>query len=155
MLTIILGILLLVVALLLIRLDKNKPFMTLIGVILITAVAVVGLWIMNEPFYGYEEAVLKEEITLEALNVSYKLDEETQIYLVTSTDEMYLFKSNERDELQTVGRNKVTYIQTVECKAPVLRIYEKKPKSGLFSFGGAFKTEFEFYLPENSVIEVS
>lgn len=155
MLTIILVFVVIIIAVFLMGLDGNKPCMPLTGIILIMVAAFVGCWAINEPFYGYKEAVLKEEVALEELNVSCKLDEETEIYLVASRDIMYLFKSNESDEVQTEGRNKVTYIQTVECKNPVLRIYEKKPKAGLFSFGGESITEMEFYLPENSVIEVS
>lgn len=155
MLTIILGVLVVLIALLLFTLDKNKPFMTLIGVILVMVVVIGGSWIIDKPLYGYKEAVLKEEIALEALDISYKLDEETEIYLITSNNEVYLYKTNGSNEIQNAGRNEVTYVQTSECKVPVLRIYEKEPKWGLFSFGGAPKIELKFYLAENSVIEVS
>lgn len=155
MLTIILVLVVIVIAVFLMGLDGNKPCMPLTGIALIMVAAFVGCWAINEPFYGYKEPVLKEEVALETLNISCKLDWETEIYLITSGDKMYLFKSNESDDVQTEGKDKVTYVQTDECKEPTLRIYEKKPKAGLFSFGGASVNELEFYLPENSVIEVS
>ena len=120
MLTIIIAILAVVVAVFLMGLDDNKPYMPLIGVLIIFVAMFVSGWAINEPFYGYKEAVLKEEVALEALDISYELDEKLEIYLVTSNDEMYLFKSNESDNVQTEGKNKVTYVQTDECKTPVL-----------------------------------
>ena len=155
MLTIIIAILAIVVAVFLMGLDDNKPYTPAVGVLIIFVAMFVSCWVINEPFYGYKEAVLKEEIDLQQLDVSCKLEDKTDIYLVTSYNSVYLFKPNESDEVQTEGKNNVTYIQTAECEKPILRIYERKPKAGLFSFGGETLTELEFYLPENSVIEVS
>ena len=112
----------------------------------------ISIW---APLHGFEEKVCVEEIELVALQDI----EEEGIYFVERDHRMgsctYAYSTKDEYTLdgETYNEKTVTTFkiyESADCTKPVLKVFESKAKFGLFSFGFYTKTEYVFFIPENT-----
>lgn len=102
---------------------------------------------------GYQNPVLTQEIEL--VSLSSELD-----YVSISDNNIYTYKYEVEDskklkdksyKLAKVSGN-VTVVEMEKCEKPILKVYERKAKITLISFGlGSKKTEYVFYVPIGTI----
>ena len=125
----------------------------------ITAI-LVGIFV---PVQGYEESEFVKETQLVSLsNDTVSQGSKGIFYVSISADNVYSYRyevddnyglSGKAYKVGTVSKN-VTEVESSECKVPVLKVYNKKGKKGLFTFA-AFtdETEYVFYVPEGTIVK--
>ena len=111
---------------------------------------------------GYEEAVLVDEIELVSLNNTVSSEGGGNMFYVSvSASNVYTYRYEIKDKYNLGGKSyetdtksgNVTEVESKECKTPVLKVYERKPKRSwiTFSFGHSPKLEYVFYVPEGTI----
>ena len=123
--------------------------MFFVPILLIVIFICLGLFF---PLQGYTESIVKE-VEL----VSFSNDAE--VYLLDCGDEYsYKYVSIEDEEKGSIYETKTidkSYVKKEEfenCETPLLVIYEKKPRRGLWTF--AFldsEKEYKFEVPKNTI----
>lgn len=130
----------------------NKTY--ILGVLLAATVTSMIL-ILTSPVEGYYERILAEEVEISVCVLEGEISEEKQKYLLILEDGKYEYRQKGEDK-NTVVHSKITpvkYYQLAEYNNPVVRVYETKAKYGWFTFCTYTKTDYEFYLPEDSVLQ--
>ena len=156
MLTVILGIAIIlfggwIVSLSSTSIDKTIMYNTIIFWLGI-AIAISGGFVMGmgiiEPFNGFDEPTLSEEITLMPIYV----DDETgnEIYASKVSETEFFVKYKENDEI---------VLTAIECKIveddtivnPVKRLYKYEAKSSIWTLGLNSKLENVLVLPSKNI----
>ena len=157
MFTIILGMVIIVLLVAFIWRFNKFSIISAIGVCAIAIVMFGMAAITTYPIHGYGERIISEEIDIALLTIDGKMDIGNMVYLSVSGDEAYSYKVKGNNEVSVInkGEYEISYIESEECKKAVLRVYERKAKNSLFNFSRATKNEYEFYIPIDSVQEIT
>ena len=138
---------------------------TLMTPLIVLMVFVFGfgiIWgLFGEPI-GYKEPVLVDEIELVSLNNTVSSEGGGNMFYVSvSANNVYTYRYEVKDKYNLGGKSyematlsdNVTEVESKECKKPVLKVYEKKPKRSwiTFAFGSSSKVEYVFYVPEGTI----
>lgn len=158
MLTVIITILLaIIVTVVLIVLSTKYNFKAHEITIITIGILIIGLSFAIAPIYGYEDPVLVKETKLVTLINDNEL--ENDIYVTVSANNIYSYKyevkkpyTNDKTSYEiNIIRGDVIENESDKCTTPVLRQYERKAKTGLFSLCWEVKKEYEFYIPKGSI----
>ena len=140
--------------------DISELLLTVLTIILVVGVF-MGVFV---PLQGYEEPVLVKEIKLVTLSNSTVPQGGTKgiFYVSISADNVYSYRyevddkygiSGKSYKVSTVSKN-VIEVESAECEVPVLKVYNRKGKKGLFTFAVLTdETEYVFYVPEGTIIK--
>jgi len=124
----------------------NKFLTGKFSLMLAIVIAFLGLFIPSiiESPYFEDNIVLVEEIELFNLNDN----DSNEICVIKTADGIYMYK-------KVLGEfnitEKVIEKEDITCKSPVLRIYKRDSQITLWSLGKNYKTEYELYVPINTI----
>jgi len=155
MLTLVLGFIVGGVLLFFIAKDDFKGFKTYILGVALAAVVVSTMLVLTYPVQGYHEKVLAQEIEISVCTLDVEASKEQPKYLLILEDGKYEYRQK-GDDKNTVIHSKITpvkYYQSEQFNNPAVRVYETKARQGWFTFCTYTKTYYEFYLPEDSVLQ--
>ena len=116
------------------------------------------------PLEGYEDkAKLIKETELVSLSNTVASEGHGGLFYVSvSANNVYTYRYEVDDEYNISGTSykvglldeNVTEVESKDCKIPVLKVYERKAKKGLFTLSlFQNRTEYVFYVPEGSVVK--
>lgn len=159
MLTIILGIVLVIVLVVAIVFFSKDPSASMTAM-LATAIIVIAVTIAFSPIHGFEEeAILIDEVELVALSNDVSSEGRGILFVSVSANNVYSYKyevdnpygsDGESFETKTVSGN-VIETESSQCQKAVLRVYERKPKTSVWTFCWETQVEYEFYVPEGTI----
>ena len=140
---------------------SDEDFITFfVFLLLVLGSFVLGIF---APIQGYkDEAIFEKEIELVSLNNTTASEGSGGLFYVSvSGENVYSYRyeivdkygiSGKSYKVGTVSKN-VTEIESKDCSKPVLRVYKRKPKRGIWTFAiGSTITEYVFYLPEGTIV---
>ena len=141
---------------------SNERLVALL-VVLMISIPIFSIFLgLFSPMQGYKEPVLQKEIEIVSLNNATASQGHGGIFYVSvSGENVYSYRYEVENKYEVTGKSyvvatvseNVTEIESKDCEKPVLKIYKREARKGIWTFSlGESITEYVFYVPEGTIV---